>query len=224
MRFRKWAAVRCASVLVLVVLVFGLGRVSAQAALPDGVFVRDSGGTIYLIIGGQRARVPFYPATDGVINSVPDSGQYVVPGTAGTLLMLGPQPDFVNQPPVAVGQATATPTPTGDPPPTVTIQVDDDNAKVGQTVSITVIANDNHGIDWIEWEGTVVNDNGNDNKPTNDPQLDGSHRHDCDGNKQCAFVWQVTPTKTGDFTLRARARDDAENRSEWVSIEFRVKQ
>jgi hypothetical protein len=225
MRFRRLARARLVRALALVALAvfaFGMGQTSAQPALPDGVFVRDSAGTIWLIIGGQRAQVPFYPAGDDVIASVADSGQWVVPGEGG-ILTLGAQPDFVNQAPVSLVQGpTVTPTPS-DPVPTVTIQVDDDRARAGQTVSITLIATDNSGINWMEWEGTILDDNNsNDNKATGDSELDGSHRHDCDNNSQCAFVWQATPTKSGSYKLRARARDDAGNRSEWTSIDFRV--
>src|SRR5881227_721238 len=118
MRFRRWA--RALALVALAAMAFGMGRGSAQAVLPDGVFVRDSGGTTWLIIGGQRAKVPFYPAGDDVIGAVPDSGQWVVPGEGG-ILTLGPQPDFVNQAPASLAQAQATPTPTvtANPPPTV---------------------------------------------------------------------------------------------------------
>jgi hypothetical protein len=216
------------------VLAFWLGRgssdLTAQALLPDGVFVRDSGGGVWLIIGGQRAQVPFYPAADDVIASVPDSGQWVVQGEGGTLT-LGGQPDYVFAPPVVMQAppppppAEATPTPTAvpeDPPPSVSIQVDDERIQVGQTVSITVIAQDNTAIEWIQWEGTVEEDDDNDNKATGDADLDAEHRHDCDSQSQCAFVWSISPKTPGRFVLRARARDTAGNRSEWVKIEFRV--
>jgi hypothetical protein len=222
MRIPRWAGL-----LALAVLAFWLGRgtesLSAQPLLPDGVFVRDSGGTVWLIIGGQRAKVPFMPATDEVINAVPDSGAWVVQGEGGTLA-LGGQPDYVNAAPVSM-QSTATPTPTTapeDPPPTVSIQADDTRIQVGQTISITVIAQDNHGIEWIQWEGTIVEGDDNDNKATGDPDLDAEHRHDCDGQTQCAFVWQISPKTPGRFVLRARARDDAGTRSEWTSIDLRV--
>ena len=106
----------------------------------------------------------------------------------------------------------------------MSIQVDDDRVEAGQKISITLIAEDNHGVQWIEWEGTVLGEGDNDNKAVGDPEMDGSHRHDCDGNKQCAFVWSVTPTKVGDYAIRARARDDNGTRSEWTSIDFRVRQ
>jgi hypothetical protein len=228
MRIPGWAGL-----LALAVLAFWLGRgssdLSAQALLPDGVFVRDSGGTIWLIIGGQRAQVPFFPAGDDAVATIPDSGQWVVQGEGGTLT-LGGMPDYVFQAPVMVpppppvevaATATATPVPE-DPPPTVSIQVDDERIIAGQTVSITVIAEDNKGIEWIQWEGTVEEDDDNDNKATGDPDLDAEHRHFCDGRAQCAFVWQVTPNTAGRYVLRARGRDDEGNRSEWVKIDFRV--
>src|SRR4051794_5101447 len=163
MRIPRWAGL-----LVLAVLVFWLGRgsssLSAQSLLPDGVFVRDSGGTVWLIVGGQRAKVPFLPAADDVIASVPDSGQWVVQGEGG-MLTLGGQPDYVSAPPIMMQQATATPTATPvaeDAPPTINIQVDDNRIQVGQTISITLIAHDNHGIEWIQWEGTIQEEDDND--------------------------------------------------------------
>ena len=154
MRIPRWAGL-----LALAALAFWLGHgssnLSAQSLLPDGVFVRDSGGTVWLIIGGQRAKVPFFPAADDAINSVPDSGQLVVQGEGGALA-LGGQPDYVNAQPVTV-QAPATATANArrpqpeDPPPTVSIQVDDGNIQVGQTVSVQVIARDNkrHRVDSV---------------------------------------------------------------------------
>jgi len=220
MRLPRWAG------LLALVLAFWLGRgssdLSAQPVLPDGVFVRDSSGTVWLITGGQRARVPFLPATDDAINSVPDSGQWVVAGDNGSLT-LGAQPSYVNATPIAMQAGTATPTVSEDPPPSVTVQVDDENIQVGQTISVTVIGQDNHGIDWLQWEGTIQEDDENDNKATGDADLDAEHRHDCDGQKECAFVWQVSPKVTGKFVIRARGRDDAGNRSEWVTTDLRVR-
>jgi len=106
--------------------------------------------------------------------------------------------------------------------PTVSIQVDDARVQVGQTVSITLIADDNTGIEWIQWEGTVEADGDNDNKVTGDRDLDAEHRHECDNRTQCAQVWQITPQTPGRYVLRARGRDDKGNRSEWVQIDFRV--
>ena len=226
MRTFRWAGL-----LALAVVVFSFGRgtadLSAQALLPDGVFVRDSGGGVWLIIGGQRAQVPFLPAGDDVVFSVPDSGQWVVQGEGGTLT-LGGQPDYVFAPPVMMAppEPTPTPVPTAtpvveNPGPTISIQVDDTRIVVGQTVSLTLIADDPDGIEWIQWEGTI-SEGDNDNKATGDADLDAEHRFDCDGRTQCANVWQVSPKTPGRYVLRARGRDSAGNRSEWVEIDFRV--
>jgi hypothetical protein len=222
---------RWAGLLALAAVAFWLGRgsadLSAQPLLPDGVFVRDSGGGVWLIIGGQRAQVPFLPAGDDVIFAVPDSGQWVVQGEGG-ILTLGAMPEYVYAPPVALPPApepTATPTPApaaADPGPSVIIQVDDTRIQAGQTVSVTVIGNDSDGIEWIQWEGTIEGEGDNDNQATGDPELDAEHRFDCDNRTQCANVWQVTPKTAGRFLLRARGRDSAGNRSEWVQIDFRV--
>jgi hypothetical protein len=228
MRIPRWAGL-----LVLAALAFWLGRgssdLSAQALLPDGVFVRDSGGTIWLIIGGQRAQVPIFPADDSAIAQVGDTGMWVVPGEGGSVT-LGGMPDYIFMAPVtapapAIMEVPATATPTvvpEDPGPTVSIQVDDERIIAGQTVSITVIAQDNGPIEWIQWEGTIEEDDDNDNQATGDPDLDSEHRHDCDGQTQCAFVWQVTPKTAGRYVLRARGEDEAGNRSVWVKIDFRV--
>lgn len=227
MRVPRWAGL-----LALIALVFALGRgstgqLSAQSLLPDGVFVRDGNGTVWFIYGGQRAQVPFLPANDDVIASVPDSGQWVIQGEGGGLT-LGAQPSYVQAPPIVMQAppistpvATATTVPE-NPAPSVTIQVDDSRIQVGQTVSVTLIAHDETGIDWIQWEGTIEESDDNDNQATGDPDLDAEHRHSCDGQVDCAFVWQVTPKMPGRYVLRARGRDTAGVRSDWVKIDFRV--
>lgn len=224
---------RFAGLLALAAVAFWLGRgsadLSAQPLLPDGVFVRDSGGGIWLIIGGQRAQVPFLPAGDDVIFGVPDSGQWVVQGEGG-VLTLGGQPEYVMAAPVtmpvaAEPTATMTPTPTQvveNPGPTVSLQVDDTRIVAGQTVNLTLIADDSDGIEWIQWEGTIAADGDNDNKATGDSELDAEHRFECDGRTQCANIWQIKPQTPGRYVLRARGRDSAGNRSEWTEIDFRV--
>jgi hypothetical protein len=173
--------------------------------------------------------VPFLPAGDDVIFGVPDSGQWVVQGEGG-VLTLGGQPEYVFAPPVELPPApepTATMTPTPvleDPGPSVSMQLDDDRIVAGQGISITLIADDESGIEWIEWEGIVADsdDNGNDNQDTGDEELDAQHRFDCDGRTQCANVWQVNPQTPGRYVLRARGRDSNGNRSEWVEVDLRV--
>ncbi|MDP8923110.1 MAG: hypothetical protein M3O34_09585 [Chloroflexota bacterium] len=214
-----------AGFVAFVALVFGLGQAFAQTGIPNGAFVRDSRGDVWLVVGGQRSAVPIYPATDEQIAAVPDGGQWLVPAWDGSGgLVLGTRPTWAGQ----SGPATTGTSPImSDAPPSVTIQVDDETIDSGETISITVIASDDDGIEWIEWEGTIVDDdddNENDNRRTGDAALDGRHRHECDDEQtQCASIWTVTPTKSGRFTLRARARDTVEQRSEWVTVPLRVR-
>ena len=215
---RKWAGF-----VMLVSLAFGLGHAFAQPGIPDGAFVRDSSGNVWLVVGGQRAGVPIYQTTDDQIAAVPDSGQWLVPAGDGSgALILGARPSWaVDTGQTAGAGATAIP---GDALPTLSIQVDDEVVDPGETVDVTLIGADDVGLQWIEWEGTYFDDGeDNDNRSTGDPALDGRHRHDCDDQKQCASIWTITPTVSGRFILRARARDTAEQRSEWVTIPFRVR-
>jgi len=109
---------------------------------------------------------------------------------------------------------TPTVTPTTAATTTVQIQLSDALINPGEAIKVTVIANGSVGLSWIEWQG----DN------TGDPALDDSHRYDgCDSRTQCAFVWDANPIKSGRQTLRARARDTAGNRTDWVTTELRVR-
>jgi hypothetical protein len=131
--------------------------------------------------------------------------------------------DLQAPPPVttAVPVGTATPTPAAGP--RVTIQVDDDRIDSGDEIKITVIAEDAAGLSWIEWEGDAdTSDNGNDNDDVDDPELK-RRRFDCDGRTNCANVWTQRPTASGDFLLRARARNQDGVRSDWVTIDLRVR-
>jgi hypothetical protein len=122
--------------------------------------------------------------------------------------------------PGATATATMTTTPSAVGPQ-VTLQVDDDRIDPGQTISVTVIARYATPIDWIQFEG-VAGDNNNDNEAVVDPAL-SRQEFDCDGRTECANVWQVTPTISGDVTLRARARGEDGVRSEWSTLTLRVR-
>jgi len=146
----------------------------------------------------------FVPGTAAV---QPGTGQGQ-PGT-GQPKPTGPTP---TSPPAA---ATATSTP--DPASTISIelQLDDDLIDPGQNLRVTVIGRSQAGLDWIEWAGD----------DTDDPILDADHRHDgCDSNTQCAFVWDVKPTKPGSFDIRARGRDKNGVRSEWTVVQLRIRE
>jgi hypothetical protein len=220
--------------ITVVVFAFGFGHGAAQTLMPDGSFVRDSAGNVWLVYGGWRSAVPIYPATDEQIAAVPDGGQWVVPGADGRLT-LGARPSWAGSPPIqAVAPGAAPPTVLlEDALPNVTIQLNDDRINSGQSLTVTLIATDDKGVEEIEWEGTILdneNDNEeadddteNDNRATGDKDLDERHRHDCDDLIECANIWTVKPTVTGDFTIRARATDTTGQRSEWKTVELRVR-
>jgi hypothetical protein len=105
--------------------------------------------------------------------------------------------------------ATATPVPAQGPQ--LTIQLSDDDIQAGDSVTITIIARDERGIDWIRWEGESAGDNGGD---ADDPELTDEHEHDCDDVTDCAFVWEVTATVEGDYRIVAEARSSDGRRTE----------
>ena len=105
--------------------------------------------------------------------------------------------------------ATATPVPAQGPQ--LTIQLSDDDIQAGDSVTITIIARDDRGIDWIRWEGESAGDNGGD---ADDPELTDEHEHDCDDVTDCAFVWEVTATVEGDYRIVAEARSSDGRRNE----------
>ena len=123
-----------------------------------------------------------------------------------------PGPSGPTATPVPAG--TSTPTPTAAPTTSVQLQLSDALIDPGEPIKVTVIAQGSTGISWIEWQGDG----------TGDAALDDNHRYDgCDGNTQCAFVWDATPIRSGRQTLRARARDTAGNRTDWVTTDLRVR-
>jgi len=133
----------------------------------------------------------------------------VAPGTGQP----GPsQPSAPTATPVPAASATATPTPGATT--TVEIQLDDELIDPGQKVRVTVIARSSLGLEWIEWSGD----------DTGDATLDDNHRFDgCDKRTECASVWEVTPVKDGTHVLRARARDTEGTRTDWTTIELRIR-
>jgi hypothetical protein len=164
---------------------------------------------------GWVARPAQLPNTDMTAAFEPGTGAVTPP----------PAPPAQPTQPAAAATATVTPTPSATGP-NVTVQVDDDTIDPGQSVSVTVIANDTVGIDWIEFEGVYdgnQNSNKNDNDSASDPAF-ARQQFDCDDSqKQCANVWTITPTVSGRYTLRGRARNVNNVRSEWVGISFQVR-
>jgi hypothetical protein len=132
-------------------------------------------------------------------------------------------------PPVTTSVPTTTATvgtvtPTAAAGPSVTIQVDDDRIDPGQQISLTVIATDPTGLSWIEWDGVPTGRaDANDNSGfVDDPAL-ARQRFDCNNQTSCANVWTSQPTISGDYTLRARARNAGGVRSDWVTTSLRIR-
>lgn len=72
-------------ILATSMLMVTMSRVGAQGGIPDGVFVRESNGTVWLVLGGQRISVPIWQASDADIAALPDSGQWAVMNDGGAI-------------------------------------------------------------------------------------------------------------------------------------------
>jgi hypothetical protein len=186
--------------LAVIVAVFGLGRASAQAVIPDGTFVRDSADNIWLVTGGQRAAVPIRDSTDEEILAVPAGNRWVVAGPQG-FVALGEKPDWAKD---------SEPVKLTDDPPKVTIRLSADEADRGATIEITVVASDDVSLDWIEWEGEAERSD----QAVDDPALTTIRRFECNGEPACSNSTSVTLTGQGKFVITARARDNTGQRSD----------
>lgn len=58
---------------------------TAQSSIPNGVFVQDSDGFVWLVLDGQRVNVPVWQATDAEIAAVPQSDRWAVANEAGAI-------------------------------------------------------------------------------------------------------------------------------------------
>lgn len=186
--------------LAVIVAVFGLGRASAQAVIPDGSFVRDSADNTWLVTGGQRAAVPIRESSDEEILAVPVGDRWVVTGPQG-FVALGDKPDWAKDP---------EPVKLTDDPPKVTVRLSADEVDRGATVEVTVIASDDVSLDWIEWEGEVERSD----EAVDDPGLTTIRRFECNAEPACSNTTSITVTGQGKFVITARARDVTGQRSD----------
>lgn len=76
----------------VIALAAGVGR--AQPRVPDGAFVQDAGGAVWLVHEGRRVRVPIYPATEDEVAAIPLDGQWLVPRDGA--LVLGARPSWLD--------------------------------------------------------------------------------------------------------------------------------
>ena len=125
-----------------------------------------------------------------------------------------PMPEPTSAAPTATARPAATATPARrDVPPSVTILLSSGRAEVGDSVTVTVVGNDDVGLEEISWGGEAVTDRA----------LERERYADCGGKIQCAQVWTISPARAGSQTLYARARDVNGQRSEPASITLRVR-
>ena len=186
--------------LALIVAAFGLGQASAQPAIPDGVFVRDGADNTWLVTGGTRSIVPIYPTSDEQIMALPESGRWVA-SAAGGIVILGDQPTWAEAP---------EPLRPGDDPPKLTYQLASAELAQGGTLTLTISATDDVGLEWIGWEVEVPDQD----VATEDPELAREHRFECNGQTTCANTWSVPTTGTGRYSLVVRARDTTGQRDD----------
>jgi hypothetical protein len=191
--------------------------ITGQNLPPD--LAQDMQGSRYL---GQ-----YNPAVQNAVNrpaELPSTNMVGAfePGTGQVQQPTQPAPTAGPATATPATGATATPTTTAGAP-TVTITRDDATIDPGQSVRIQLIAQDDNGVEWIQFEGVFEdNNNGNDNL-ADDPTLQ-RQQFNCDNQTQCAQIFNIAPTVPGDYLLRARARDRDGNRSEWVTTTLRVRQ
>ena len=92
--------------------------VSAQPVIPNGVFVRESNGQIWLVLDGQRVSLPVWQATDEQIASLPVSDRWAVMNEAGAMVS-GNQPAWhAEQAAARAAAQAAAPQPTAAATPT----------------------------------------------------------------------------------------------------------
>jgi hypothetical protein len=171
-------------------------------------------GTSNTVANASPTRVPDPPAntiSEPMLTSTP------VPRLGGTVTTAAyagstPEPPKPTQTPQSTATVKATATAPSQPP-TVTIQISDSRIESGDSVTVTVYASDDEGLDWIDWEGV----------DTGERALDRESRYDCDGRTTCVQSWTVTVSRTGTHTLQARARDSKGNKSGIATTELRVR-
>jgi hypothetical protein len=85
----------------------------AQSNIPDGVFVRESNGTTWMVLKGQRVGVPVWQVGDADIQAIPASDQWAVLSVNDTGAMVaGSKPAWLDaqQAAQAVSPSPAAPT------------------------------------------------------------------------------------------------------------------
>lgn len=72
----------------------------AQSSIPNGVFVKNSEGLIWLVLDGQRVKIPIWTATDDEIAALPVPDRWAVLNDAGAIVA-GDRPAWFGGAPAA---------------------------------------------------------------------------------------------------------------------------
>lgn len=113
---------RLRSALPVLVAIFATWAVTtvttAQSTIPNGVFVKNSEGLLWLVLDGQRVKIPVWSATDDEIAALPVPDRWAVMNDAGAIVA-GDRPAWLDGPgttsPIATPTATPTPAPLAPP-------------------------------------------------------------------------------------------------------------
>lgn len=108
-------------IVAAIVVTWGVARTTvAQSSIPNGVFVRNSEGLVWLVLEGERIKIPVWQATDEEIAAVPVFDRWAVMDAVGAIVA-GDRPAWlVDSSPASQPVAAAQPTPTRTPRPAAT--------------------------------------------------------------------------------------------------------
>jgi hypothetical protein len=86
-------------VLVAIAATWWVTSASAQSTIPNGVFVQNSAGLLWLVLDGQRVKIPVWPASDDDIAALPVPDRWAVMNDAGAIVA-GDAPAWLGSAPV----------------------------------------------------------------------------------------------------------------------------
>lgn len=150
-------AVRALAPITLAVIVtWAVTTASAQSEIPVWVFVRDSGGQVWLVGNTARLAVPIYPATDEQIAAIAWNGAWVVPNADNSSVTAGSKPDWdtsgiAAQPstaPAVAAAPAATATSTAVPAPAATEAAIKLSGERGENTKPFTLKSGNYTVAW----------------------------------------------------------------------------
>lgn len=133
---------RALPVIVAIVTTWCLTTASAQSTIPNGVFVRNSEGLVWLVLDGQRVKIPVWTASDDDIAALPVSDRWAMMNDDGSIVA-GDRPAWLaDAPPALLNPAVAAAPPTATPasvPAPTTAPAASGNSLTYQGLTVTVL-------------------------------------------------------------------------------------